>query len=199
MTVPEGVLYCTACHNPVPDGKPGRDGCVQCGSRAFGVNFSLAVGVAVDSWSAVAQTHHEPTDVATRLSHLAKELDDLSGPHVGPSSGDDALRLSDRLRRWFVNAYLKDAIKFERPTQGQAIEKAVTDTPLLALSADLANGHKHPQQGQQPRSGSWPVWRPPALYIDDQGYALRVAVEHNGLSHDGLTLARQVLAAWTAL
>ncbi len=147
----------------------------------------------------MAQLQREPTDVAARLTHLATDLKAIAGRHEGPSSGDDALRLADRLRRWFVAAYVKDAIKHERPGQGQAIEQAVTDTPLLALSADLANGQKHPQQQGDPRSGAWPRWKPPALYIVDKGHQLKVVVEHNGVQHDELSLARQVLAAWRAL
>ena len=198
MTIPEGVLYCTACLSTVPSGNPGK-GCAKCGGNAFGVHFSETIGVAVDSWSAVAQVHDEPTDVAARLDHLEADLSAIAGPHQGPSSGDTALQLSDRLKRWFVSAYVKDAIKHERPGQAQAIELAVTNTPLLAISADLANGHKHPQQGGSPRSGAWPKWQPPALFLDDKGHRLQVVIDHGGVQHDGLNLARQVLSAWRAL
>jgi hypothetical protein len=116
-------------------------------------------------------------------------------------SGDSIFAWRDRLCSFWVRTYhLKDALKEAAPALGldpKDIEKAIANDPRLALLADLANLDKHQRLSKGPRSGCVPViGKASGQDVIPQGWILRVPIEHNGSTLDGLDVARAAVAAW---
>jgi hypothetical protein len=110
---------------------------------------------------------------------------------------------------FFQNCYhLKDWLKND-PTFGnvkktkQEIEDYVTNTPCLALCADICNGTKHLVLDRSPRSGDIPKHEDFFLKAYEGGprhgeVSYTLVIEHQGTKRDALSLARECVTAWKA-
>lgn len=103
------------------------------------------------------------------------------------------------LHSFFIQTYhLKDALIKETSIAAATIEAAVTDSPDLALLADLANLDKHGRLNRPPRSGTLPQIGIPQG-IDDgvvPGWRLSLPIQHGAVTLDGLDVARHAVQAW---
>jgi hypothetical protein len=118
-------------------------------------------------------------------------------------SGDAVLDARRQLLAFYVHAYhLKDALKADAGTLGlrkSQIEGAINADPALALLADLANLDKHFKLTQRARSGVAPHIRDAQGSQDNSGeggWRLEQMIEHRGTELDGLTVAKDAVAAW---
>ena len=118
----------------------------------------------------------------------------------------------DDMYAFFQNCYhLKDWLKKDpaftaRPNKSaQDIEDVVTNTPCLAICADICNATKHLglDLTQHPaRSGHEPKVTRREFHVSVGGpaqpLAIKATVEHNGRNLDAFTLASDCLQAWEA-
>lgn len=121
--------------------------------------------------------------------------------------------LLDDVHAFFQSCYhLKDWLQndpaFTKHTR-QQIEAFVSNTPEIALCADVCNALKHLQL-QRLRSGIAPTFEPTELIVDLEDslgetdtspaprIAIRAFIEHGGTIHDVLDLARTMVARWEA-
>jgi hypothetical protein len=122
----------------------------------------------------------------------------------------------DDVHAFFQNCYhLKDWLKNDRAFTKKTrveIEEYVSQTPVLAVCADICNGTKHLGLSKNPRSGAEPqfgqitaVIKLPEGYWDcpfgqepRDGFRIGVKIEvlHDGKSLDALELAAAALEAW---
>lgn len=123
--------------------------------------------------------------------------------------------LLDDIHGFFQNCYhLKDWLKhdpaFTKHT-GAQIEVYITNTPELAICADICNSTKHLVLNKPPRSGALPAMGKKQLTIDitdtisfgpeppkevPQKIAMKVQIDHNGATLDAFDIAKKALAAW---
>ncbi|WP_143156399.1 hypothetical protein [Desulfacinum infernum] len=111
---------------------------------------------------------------------------------------------AQQLFSFFINAYhLQDALIVAassgdlRGLKRDDIETAITNDPMLALLADLANLDKHCRLTKT-RSGDVPVIQR-ISGVDSaagNGWLLSVKIEHGTVTLDGLTVAKDAIAAW---
>lgn len=126
----------------------------------------------------------------------------MSSPSAETMSGESIHAWLQQLLSFFIHAYhLKDALKDAAPSLGldaSEIEAAITNDPRLALLADLANLDKHFKLKKLPRSGCVPVIQQ-ISGVDSaaaNGWLLSVKIVHGKVILDGLTVAKQAIAAW---
>lgn len=138
-----------------------------------------------------------------RWTDIQSELQRLLAPPDVPLGGDAVLDARRRLFAFFVHAYhLKDALKAEAGTLGigkAEVETGINAEPTLTLLADLANLDKHFKLTQSPRSGHIPhigEVRGSQAGSGEGGWQLEQVIEHNGKALDGLTVAKDAVAAW---
>jgi hypothetical protein len=142
-----------------------------------------------------------------RFHEAERELKKLMEPQTSERSGDAVNAARHSLHSFYVQTYhIKDALKNDAAStgvSGTTVESAITNTPVLALLADLANLDKHGRLKDPPRSGSVPV-------IDDVGaisgddsqpgtWRLDVVIKHGGKTLDGLKVAEDAVLAWRKL
>lgn len=126
--------------------------------------------------------------------------------------------LLDDIHGFFQNCYhLKDWLKndpaFTKCT-GLQIENHVTNTPELAICADICNSTKHLTLTSTPRSGALPTMGRKQITIDitdtlsfsgepvkevPQKISMKVEIDHNGATLDAYDVAKKALQAWESL
>ncbi|MBX9791037.1 MAG: hypothetical protein K2Y37_19125 [Pirellulales bacterium] len=118
----------------------------------------------------------------------------------------------DDIYAFFQNCYhLKDWLKKDPVFTARAgkskqdIEDVVTNTPCLAICADICNATKHlglDITKNPPRSGHEPKFTKREFHVSvggpTQSLAIKATVEHNGANLDAFTLATDCLTAWEA-
>jgi hypothetical protein len=121
--------------------------------------------------------------------------------------------LLDDIHAFFQNCYhLKDWLRndseFTKHSK-QQIEEYVTNTPELAICADICNSTKHLKLKDDPRSGALPVLgnKDIAIKLTDrlgensaeeipQTISMKVEIIHNGATLDAFDVAKKALQAW---
>ena len=80
-----------------------------------------------------------------RVARYSKRFDRLVHQHCQPFDKDANEYVDDIYASFVVSHSVKDWIKNDISLQipSKKIEDFVTDTPVLAVCADIANGHKH--------------------------------------------------------
>jgi hypothetical protein len=109
---------------------------------------------------------------------------------------------------YHVKDWLKNDTTFTKRSP-EEIENYVTNTPELAITADICNAQKHFSLNRIPRSGALPIAKPAEIIVelsDSFGaesdvdepvtISIRVYYEHNGTIYDALDLARAAMKAW---
>jgi hypothetical protein len=141
-------------------------------------------------------------DWRQRWIGIQEHLKRLRAAHPEPMSAASIQNANHDLQSFFVQAYhLKDSLKQDAGTTGvpeTTIENAITADPHLALLADLANLDKHGKWDprKKPRSGDVPTWDVSGVSDGDAGWRLSLTIRHKGKTHDGLSLAGDVVSAW---
>jgi len=82
------------------------------------------------------------------------------------------------------------------------VEAAVTNSPALALLADLANLDKHGNLNRPPRSGHVPAIKTvkgSSVDSSSGGWRLDMEIEHAGHIIDGLQVANDATDAWRSV
>jgi hypothetical protein len=145
---------------------------------------------------------NQARDWKQRWALVQMDLQSVSAPSTETMSRESIHAWLQRLFSFFIHAYhLKDALKDAASSLGliaSDIENAITSDPRLALLADLANLDKHFKLTKPPRSGCMPVIGP-VSGVDcttGGGWLLSVKIEHNAVSLNGLTVARDACSAW---
>jgi hypothetical protein len=123
--------------------------------------------------------------------------------------------LLDDFHGFFQNCYhFKDWLKndpaFTKHT-GPQIENHITNTPELAICADICNSTKHLTLTSAPRSGALPTMSKKQITIDitdtfsvsgepvnevPQKISMKVEIDHNGATLDAFDVAQKSLRAW---
>jgi hypothetical protein len=135
-----------------------------------------------------------------RWADIQRELARLLEPRTVPLSAEGVGIAERELLSFYVLAYhLKDLLKMETTAPG--IEKAITNTPALALLCDLANLDKHGHLKDEPRSNHRPevVKREGTTGSGAGGWRLDVTIQHGPDARDGLEVAREAVDAWRQL
>ena len=183
---------CGGCGTALPEefcGPPPRSPCPTCGSdvrnawmRGEAAGFTLRCSAAL---SARLSPAFATRDWRRRWAQIQTTGAGLAVPYTEPMSGETIHARCAELHAFFVSSYhLKDALRAERPNgvAVQAVEAAVTNSPELALLADLANLEKHVSGDRPPRSGAWPTFGTleGATMKDGSGWRLRLEILHAG-------------------
>lgn len=129
-------------------------------------------------------------------------------PHDVPSE-----EYIDDVYAFFQNCYhfkeyLKNDSAFTKHSN-QDIENFVTNTPALAICADICNGLKHLTLSKPPRSGDTPtiVGKNIALSINETigsnkpaevKIKATIGIEHKGTKLDAFQVATDALRAWSS-
>ena len=140
-------------------------------------------------------------DWRQRWDLIEQEAAVLAAPVAGGVDGRAVLERRHRLHAFYIQCYhLKDAIIAEAPkgVTKDMVEKAISNTPQLALMADLCNLDKHVAMKSLPRSGAWPTYGEVSgtSRTGDAGWRLSLPIHHKGTTLDGITLAQDAIAAW---
>lgn len=144
-----------------------------------------------------------PRDWRLRWCMIVQRLPNLQGPRSGGRSAS-TIDLAERdLFEFLVTAYhVKDALIADRAVNEDVVEKAIDNSSILALLADLANLDKHrkPKKKFKPRSKEWPIVESVGGEANsaEAGWHLRVRIQHCGQEHDGVAFATNVVREWTA-
>lgn len=162
------------------------------------VNAAMSVGINMRPAKQARDWQSRWEQVKTGLAAIDRERSE-------PLSATSIHAARQELHAFYVQTYhLKDALVHESDTLGlsrEVIENAVTASPALALIADLANLEKHAALQRGTRSGHVPhvvdvsgETGPGAL-----GWRLKLAIEHDGKSLDGIDVARKAVREWEGL
>jgi hypothetical protein len=142
-------------------------------------------------------------DWRQRWDLIRVELGQIESPAVGEMSAKATHEARNRLHTFYISTYhLKDALKLDATATGvsdKTIEDEISNTPALALLADLANLDKHGKLDRPPRSGHVPVIMSESARrssTDQPDWVLVLEIEHAGITHDGIDIARRAVAAW---
>lgn len=199
-------MICSRCGASQPEGEGSiarYPPCSRCGERAWRFDVvlteSASASICVLGESIPGGDHAR--DWKSRWEAMQRELQSLASPSMDVVSRDSIFAWRERLCSFWVQAcHLKDALRDAAPALGldpRDIENAITNDPRLALLADLANQDKHVSLSQPPRSGCVPViGKASGQNVTPQGWTLKVPIEHNGSTLDGLDVARAAVAAW---
>lgn len=145
---------------------------------------------------------NQARDWKQRWRQIQKDLESVCAPSMEIMSGESIDAWLQRLCSFYIHAFhLKDALKAAAPSLGLeafAIEEAVSNDPRLALLADLANLDKHSKLTGRLKSGCLPVFgqRSGVENPTGNGWLLCLKIEHAGTTLDGLTVAKDAIAAW---
>jgi hypothetical protein len=123
--------------------------------------------------------------------------------------------LLNDIHAFFQNCYhFKDWLKNDpafAKHSPQQIEQHVTNTPELAICADICNSTKHLTLTSTPRSGSLPALGKKQITVDitdtlsfgsapaeevPQKISMKVEIDHNGATLDAFDVARRAIRAW---
>jgi hypothetical protein len=85
------------------------------------------------------------------------------------------------------------------PITKKQIDIAIDAHPMLALTVDIANTTKHAVLKRRLRSGHAPKILAVSGAVTGDGWMLRMEIEHGGNTLDGVTVAREAVAAWRSL
>jgi hypothetical protein len=140
-----------------------------------------------------------------RWTDAKRELAALQERRSTGLSVDEIEAAVRQLGSFFVLAYhLKDPLKEDAArtgVPGATVEAAISADLTLSLLADLANLDKHGALNKPPRSGHVPKLGEAkgVTNLDQPGWELKLAVEHNGRRLDGVTIATDAVDAWRRL
>jgi hypothetical protein len=197
-------VVCSECGEPrssVPDLPGGqRSPCPHCGSTNISARMSIheALRPASDSVSATLTPGDQNRGWQRRWIECERALDNLIAPHNEALSSDAIHAARNALHAFYIQTYhLKDALILDAPTTGiagDAVEKAISDDPVLALLADLANLDKHGKLTKKPRSGAVPKILEESGESGPDGWLFRMAIDDSGHRRDGLEFAQAAIA-----
>jgi hypothetical protein len=177
--------------------------CPHCGglARHIGVTANDSLKVS-DSVSVELTPGAQARDWRQRWTEIHEHLTRLLARHHEQLSAKTIQTANHELHSFFVQAYhLKDALIHDSATTGiqaSVIENAITTDTHLALLADLANLDKHGKLNKPPRSGNVPVYGViSGRSNSDPGWQLSAEIKHKGQLLDGLTVAGEIVHAWT--
>jgi hypothetical protein len=107
---------------------------------------------------------------------------------------------------YHVKDHLKNDQAFTKHTNAE-VETYVTDTPALAICADICNALKHFKLDRKPRSGDQPKFggRIFSVVVKDvmggppqpSEIAIQLSIEHKGAKLDAFEVATEAMKAWT--
>jgi hypothetical protein len=183
--------------------------CLRCGDTHLVFMVGMTAGIGFDTQAAATLVTEPPTGWQSRWQAIERGLAALPVVHTGVVSGETMDAATRQLMSFYVLCYhLKDQLIEEASTTGvsrEAVEKAVTAEPTLALVADLANLDKHGKLNKPPRSGHIPRLAElrGAQRLRLHGWQLELVIEHAGTQLDGMEVAadavvalRRALAGW---
>lgn len=184
--------------------RPDRPPCPQCGATGVAIAVDIATEINIASEIEVGIGPSDPErDWAQRWNEIQTELHRIDRRYDPPPTSEAVMTANGDLFQFFVRAYhLKDALILD-PSSGllkKTVEDAVSDTPALALLADLCNLNKHYEwdPSKTPRSGGIP--KPGKVFGVMPGaggqWRLRSEIEHLGATLDGMEIARAAVEAW---
>lgn len=145
---------------------------------------------------------YQELDWKGRWAEIQAMLDRLLLQRTEECSGDAINAAKFDVLSFYVHAYhLKDALKLDPASlglTGSEVEDAITNTPALALLADLANLSKHGRltrlrSGSAPRFGNVQGCQSNS---GESGWRLKLDVEHEGQLLDGISIAQGAVDAW---
>lgn len=204
ITDSSGSLRCGGCNSALVAkfADSPRIPCPSCGStlRQFivvaeagsyvtvggSLEFGLIPGNQVRDWKA-------------RWERIQAEAAELASPRSGGMTTEAIQAERHRLHSFYIQCYhLKDALTAEQPNglTRDVVEKAVTNSPDIALVADLCNQDKHTKVTHAPRSGAWPVVSKVSGRTIPGGWRLSLEVSHKGGIRDGIDIAEAAVSAW---
>ena len=133
---------------------------------------------------------------ANRWEDIQGRHDELLKPQTVAASGD-SIQAAERELTWFYGLayHLKDLLIRETTVGQSTVEAAITNTPTLALLADLANLTKHGHL-KSVRSGVAPVVVRREGASCPGGWRLTLTIQHGSATYDGLDFASQAVDAW---
>jgi hypothetical protein len=184
-----------------------RPPCPKCGAKGIAIQLGIAEELtASDELTVGMSPGDQSRGWSRRWSDIQDDLNRLTATQETQLSGKGILEARHQLFAFYVHAYhLKDALKAESGPLGlseEAIEKAITAEPALALLADLANLDKHLNLDRPPRSGDVPqIGNATGLQggSGEGGWRLRQPITHHGQESDGVKIAEDAVAAWERL
>lgn len=199
-------VVCNGCGTSLPKelaSRPTteRPPCPVCGGTALKTALEVCDGAtASDMYSSALELGQQDRNWKQRWENIKSEYQSLSAPHTESMGGDTIHAAVQQLYSFFVQAYhLKDALINDAPLPGltrTVIEAAINSNRILSLLADLANQEKHRTLATTPRSGTVPMQQR-ILGVDvPGGWNIAVEIQHGSSTHDGLTIARDVVTAW---
>lgn len=138
---------------------------------------------------------------AAQYGYMRDSLNRLE--RLGTDNGSSISHLDAKVlgKNFFIDCHsFKDWLKKEHPTLSTAIEAHITNSPPLALAADIANSMKHGGLDKSPRSGENISTIRQHTRLDFSGHravtSATLEIVVNGVVMDAVTLARDCLAAW---
>lgn len=196
-------LTCSSSRPPEMIATLERPPCPKCGGTAlkFGELIEESISASVQCLGELIPGN-QSRDWKQRWNQAQKSLQSVLSPSTETMSRESIHAWLQQFFSFFIHAYhLKDALKDAALSLGlntSDIEAAITNDPRLALLADLANLDKHCKLTKPARSGYVPVIKQ-ISGVDSaagNGWLLSVQIEHGTVILDGLTVAKDAIAAW---
>lgn len=197
--------FCAGCGKPRCDqaGLPAaeRAPCLDCGNTAL--NWTVHAWDTVTATATVSASLRpgdQSNDWRKRWATLEADLTKVTGVLTIPLSSE-SIRTAERELMQFLGScyHLKDILKADQVLPSKDVEHAITNTPALALLADLANLDKHHVLTNDPRSAHKPVYQErTGSTATGGGWTVHVMFEHGPSLVDAAKVARDAMAEWRA-
>lgn len=178
-----------------------RTPCPRCGETALKYRRHGTAAVAVASHvSTSLRPGQQDRNWRLRWEQLESRLPGITASRSEGRSAAAIHSATQDLFEFFVSAYhLKDALIEDGAVSRAAVEKAINDSNVLTLLADLANLDKHRRLRRQARSGDVPVVESVSDSSEGPRWTLNVLIRHKEGRIDGRAFAGTVLDEWQAL
>jgi hypothetical protein len=205
MTTTSSGTYCSSCGRDRSGDAGATDDphtpCPDCGTTALTYQVQINESIsATDSLSFELDPGQQDRDWQMRWDIIQRTLNEVTAPRTEECSSGAVHYAQQRLFDFLVQAYhLKDALKAEAAVPPQDVESAISNSPSLALLADLANQDKHGKLNHSPRSGSVPTNFKATARSGTGAWRLVVTFEHNGATVNAIDLAERIVVEWRDL
>lgn len=194
--------YCAECDldrsNDESLTSTNRTPCSQCGETSLQFRRHCAVTASPTvSMSNSLRPRVQDRDWRIRWQQLERRLPDMVGRRQGPRSAEAIHAAVQEFFDFLGSAYhLKNALRYDSHISEDIVEQAITDSPVLALLADLVNLDKHRHLTRRLRSGAVPRIESVADISDNSGWKPVVAINHKGHLINGRDFAADAIHEW---